>query len=157
MTAPAGPDAESWDAEFRPRAMSRAAVIVATAVALAGITVAVFNSRASGAVLRASDQIAMAGIALVLAGAVLLLTRPRLKVGPSGLAVRNLLDYRIIPWTEVAGFSFPPGRRWARIELPADEYVPVVAVQSIDRERAVTAMETVWDSMRRYRVTGGTA
>ena len=149
MTAPS-PGGE-WDAVFRARRLSRTARVVAAIIAIAGITVAVFNNRSSGAILRPADQIAMAGIALVLAGAVLVLTRPRLKVGPAGLAVRNLLDYRVIPWKQVVDFSFPPGRRWARIDLPADEYVPVVAVQSVDREYAVTAMETVWAAMERYR------
>ena len=149
MTAPS-PGGE-WDAVFRPRTLSRTAWVVAAIIAVAGITVAVFNNRSSGAILRPADQIAMAGIALVIAGALLVLTRPRLKVGPAGLAVRNLLDYRVIPWKQVVDFSFPPGRRWARIDLPADEYVPVVAVQSVDREYAVTAMETVWAAMERYR------
>ena len=140
-----------WDAVFFPRVLSRAARVVAAIIAVAGVTVAVFNNRSSGAVLRTADQIAMAGIALVIAGAVLVVTRPRLKVGAAGLAVRNLLDYRVIPWAQVVDFSFPPGRRWARIDLPADEYVPVVAVQSVDREHAVSAMETVWAAMERYQ------
>lgn len=151
MTAPSS----GWDAEFRPRTMSRVAYICAAVIVLAGVTVAIFNNRSSGAILRTADQIAMAGIALVLAAGMLVLTRPRLRVGPAGLAVRNLLDYRVIPWASVMDFSFPPGRRWARIDLPADEYVPVVAVQSLDRERAVTAMETVWEAMQRYRQPGG--
>lgn len=158
MTAPDSPisqDRVQWDAVFTARVLSRTARVVAAIIAVAGITVAIVNNRSSGAVLRAADQIAMAGIALVLAVAVLVLTRPRLKVGPAGLAVRNLLDYRVIPWSQVVDFSFPPGRRWARIDLPADEYVPVVAVQSVDREHAVAAMETVWESMRRYQDPAG--
>lgn len=142
---------DSWDAEFRPRTMSLIAVAVAALIAVAGIVVAVLNDRSSGAILRPADQVAMAGLALLLAGSVLLLTRPRLKVGPRGMAVRLLVEYRLIPWSEVVDFSFPPGRRWARIDLPANEYVPVVAIQSIDRDRAVQAMDTVRDLMARYR------
>ena len=142
---------DSWEAVFRPRRMSRIAVGVAAVIAVAGIVVAVLNNKSSGAILRTADQVAMGGLALLLAGAVLLLVRPRLKAGPAGLAVRTLLEYRIIPWSEVVDFSFPPGRRWARIDLPANEYVPVVAVQSIDGYRAVAAMDTVRDLMARYR------
>ncbi|MGI9124311.1 MAG: PH domain-containing protein [Mycobacterium sp.] len=131
--------------------MSLIACGVAGLIAVAGIIVAIFNNRSSGAVLRPADQIAMAGLALVLAGAILVLTRPRLKAGPNGLAVRNLLDYRVVPWSDVVDFSFPPGKRWARVELQANEYIPVVAVQSIDRERAVVAMDTVREMMARYR------
>ena len=147
MTEPDG----SWDAVFRPRMMSRIAIGVAAVIAVAGIIVAILNNRSSGAILRTADQVAMGGLALLLAGAVLLLLRPRLKAGPNGLAVRTLLDYRVIPWSEVVDFSFPPGRRWARIDLPANEYVPVVAIQSIDGEHAVAAMYTVRDLMARYR------
>ncbi|MDA0251458.1 MAG: PH domain-containing protein [Actinobacteria bacterium] len=147
MTEPDG----SWNVVFRPRMMSRIAIGVAAVIAVAGIIVAVLNNRSSGAILRTADQVAMGGLALLLAGAVLLLLRPRLKAGPNGLAVRTLLDYRVIPWSEVVDFSFPPGRRWARIDLPANEYVPVVAIQSIDGEHAVTAMDTVRALMARYR------
>ncbi len=141
----------TWDAVFRPRMMSLIAVVTAALITVAGITVAVLNNRSSGAFLRVADQVAMAGLALALAAAALLLTRPRLKVGPAGMAVRTLLDDRLIPWTEVVDVSFPPGRRWARIDLPANEYVPVVAIQLIDRERAVEAMDTVRELMARYR------
>ena len=147
MTEPDG----SWDAVFRPRMMSRIAIGVAAVIAVAGIIVAILNNRSSGAILRTADQVAMGGLALLLAGAVLLLLRPRLKAGPNGLAVRTLLDYRVIPWSEVVDFSFPPGRRWARIDLPANEYVPVVAIQSIDGEHAVAARVPVRDLMARYR------
>lgn len=147
MTPPDG----SWDAVFKPRTMSRAAYAVAALIAVAGITVAVFNDRSSGAILRTADQVAMGGLALLLAGSMLLLTRPRCKVGPAGLAVRNILEYRLIPWSQVVDVSFPPGRRWARIDLPANEYVPVVAIQSVDREYAVTAMDTIREAMDRYR------
>ena len=143
--------AGEWDAEFRPRTMSKIAYGVAGCIAVAGIVVAVLNDRASGAYLRPADQVAMGGLALLLAGAVLLLTRPRLRVGKSGLAVRNLVDYRLIDWAEVVDFSFPPGRRWARVDLAAHEYLPVVAVQLIDRDSAVAAMDTVRELLNRYQ------
>ena len=30
------------------------------------------------------------------------------------------------------GVSFPDGARWARLDLPDDEYVPVLAIQAVD-------------------------
>lgn len=139
-----------WDVVLRPRRVPLLARVTAAVIAVAGVLVAVFNNRASGAYLRVADQVAMAGIAFILAAAVLLLTRPRLKVGRQGLAVRNVLDYRLIPWREVVDVSFPPGRRWARIDLDNDEYMPVLAIQAIDKQRAVEAMDTVRDLMDRY-------
>lgn len=139
-----------WDAVFEPRVMSMTARIVAVVIAVAGLVVAVFNDRASGAYLRTADQVAMGALALIIAGSVLLLTRPRVKAGKSGLAVRNILGYRLIPWAEVVDVAFPPGKRWARVELDYDEYVPAVAIQSVDGEQAVAAMNTIRNLMDRY-------
>jgi hypothetical protein len=146
------PTTAAWDAEFRPRLVPRIAIGVAAVIALAGITVGIFNNRSSGAYLRVADQIAYAGIAVVLAGAIVaVLTRPRLRVGAAGLAVRNVLEERLIPWPAVVDVTFPPGKRWARIELQAYEYIPVLAIQVADREQAVDAMDTVRDLMAQYR------
>jgi len=141
-----------WDAEFKPHRISTYAYVTASAIATAGIVVGLLSKgKSTGAVVRTADQFALAGLALVIAGAILLLTRPRLRVGPAGLAVRNLVDYRLIPWTDVAAISFPPGRRWARVDLEFNEYVPVLAIQTLDRERAVAAMDMVRELMTRYR------
>ena len=141
-----------WDAEFRPRLVPRIAWGIAAVIALAGIVVGVFNKSSSGAFLRAADQVAYAGLAIVLAAAIVAVaTRPRLRIGAPGLAVRNVLDERLIPWAEVVDVSFPQGKRWARVDLQAYEYVPVLAIQVADRDRAVDAMDTVRDLMGRYR------
>lgn len=52
------------------------------------------------------------------------------------------------------GVSFPPGKRWARLELPDDEYIPLVAIQSADKEAAVEAMRTLRILVARYRPPG---
>jgi len=100
--------------------------------------------------MRVWDQIAWGGLALLIAAAVLILTRPRVRVGPAGLLVRNVLEDKLIPWPDVVDVSFPPGKRWARVDLDSNEYVPVVAIQSVDREHAVEAMDTVRELMARY-------
>ncbi|MXO40548.1 hypothetical protein C3469_18310 [Mycobacterium kansasii] len=105
----------------------------------------------TGVVLRTADQVAMGALGLIFAGAVLLLTRPRLRVGAAGLSVRNILGYKLIHWNDVVAVSFPSGSRWARIDLPDDEYIPVMAIQAVDKERAVAAMDTVRTLLARYR------
>jgi Bacterial PH domain len=67
------------------------------------------------------------------------------------VAVRNLLGYRLIPWADVVGVTFPLGARWARVDLPDDEYVPVMAIQAVDKARAVDAMDSVRGLLDRYR------
>ena len=54
--------------------------------------------------------------------------------------VRNLLGPRRLPWALVLAVSFPDGTPWARLELPEDEYVAVMAIQAADKQHAVTAL-----------------
>ncbi|BBZ14100.1 PH domain-containing protein [Mycobacterium branderi] len=145
----ANPD---WDAEVRPHLTPYFAYTAAFVIAAAHIAVGLMlKIRSSGVIFQTADQVAMAVLGLVLAGLVLLFARPRLRVGPAGLSVRNLLGYRMVPWSEVVGVSFPAGARWARIDLPDDEYIPLMAIQAVDKDRAVDAMETVRTLMARYQ------
>jgi hypothetical protein len=143
---------EAWDVELRPHLTPKFAYVAAFLIAAAHIAVGLLlKIKSSGVVFQTADQVAMAVLGLLLAGAVLLLARPRLRVGPAGLAVRNVLNYRLVPWSDVVGVSFPAGRRWARIDLPDDEYIPVTAIQAVDKERAVEAMDTVRSLLAQYR------
>ncbi|OBJ07538.1 hypothetical protein A5625_16605 [Mycobacterium sp. 1465703.0] len=146
------PDREIWDAVLRPHrtplfAYGAAFLIAVTHIAL-GLLLKVGST---GVVFQTADQVAIAALGLVIAGAVLLFTRPRLRVGPAGVSVRNLLGDKLIEWPDVAGVSFPVGHRWARIDLPDDEYIPVMAIQAVDKGRAVQAMDTVRSLVTRYR------
>jgi Bacterial PH domain len=143
---------EVWDVELRPHRMPVFVYIAAFLIAAAHIVVGLLlKIKSSGVIFHTSDQVAMAVLGLLIAGGVLLFARPRLRVGPAGLSVRNLFGYKLIPWADVVGVSFPPGTRWARIDLPDDEYVPLMAIQAVDKERAVDAMDTVRALLARYR------
>ncbi|BBX73890.1 PH domain-containing protein [Mycobacterium shinjukuense] len=143
---------DDWDVVVRPHWTPFFAYVAAFLIAAAHIAGGLLlKVGSSGVVFQTADQVALGGLGLVLAGAVLLFARPRLRVGPPGLCVRNLLGYRLIPWSEVAGVSFPSGSRWARIDLPEDEYIPVLAIQAVDKDRAVAAMDTVRSLLARYR------
>ena len=132
----------------RPRKVRVIAGIVAV-VLLAAFTAAglLMLRTHTGAYFTLSDQVAMIGIGVFLAGGALWFTRPRVRADAEGVEVRNLLGARRFPWAEVEQVSFPDGSPWARLELPHDEYVPVVAIQAIDGEHAVTAMR----ELRRIR------
>jgi Bacterial PH domain len=141
-----------WDIEIRPHltpyfAYGAAVVIVAIHVAVG----ALLKVRSTGVIFQTADQVAIALLGVVIAGLVLLFARPRLRVGAPGVAVRNLFGYRLIPWSDVVGVSFPVGARWARVDLPDDEYVPVMAIQAVDKQRAVDAMDRVRNLLDRYR------
>jgi Bacterial PH domain len=141
-----------WDAELRPHLTPLFAYAAAFLIAAAHIVVGLLlKIRSSGVIFQTADQVAMGALGLVIAGVVLLFARPRLRIGAAGLSVRNLLSDRLIPWSEVVDVSFPGGSRWARVDLPDDEYIPVMAIQAVDKDRAVHAMDTVRSLLARYR------
>jgi hypothetical protein len=93
----------------------------------------------TGVYFQISDQVAMVGIGVALAAGALLFARPRVRADADGIEVRNMLGARRFQWDVVEHVSFPDGSAWARLELPDDEFVPILAVQAIDGERAVAA------------------
>ncbi len=113
------PEPERWDVVLRPHRtplfVYGAAVLIAAAHIVLGLLLKVGST---GVVFRTSDQVAIAVLGLVIAGVVLLFARPRLRIGPAGVSVRNLLGDKLIEWPDVVGVSFPVGHRWARIDLP---------------------------------------
>lgn len=140
-----------WDFEVRSRKSARYAMIAAGVLVAVHVTLAVLlRTSATGVYFRLVDQFAMAGIGLLLACGVLLLTRPRLRVGPRGIAVRNILGERVVEWDLDQGLSFPEGSAWARIELPDDEYVPVMAIQANDGDHAVYAVRKFRELEAKY-------
>jgi hypothetical protein len=146
------PGSNDWDVVCRPHltplfAYGAAFVILAAHIA-GGLMLKIGST---GVVFQTADQVAMGLLGVLLAGMVLLLARPRLRIGSAGFSVRNLLGDKLIPWQDVVGVSFPAGSRWARIDLPDDEYIPVMAIQAVDRERAVDAMDSVREQLARYR------
>lgn len=149
MTKPIDPE---WDLACRPRLTPMfaygAAILILVAHIAGGLLLKVGRT---GVVFQTADQVAMGILGVVLAGAILLLTRPRLRVGRAGLSVRNVLGDKLVPWSDVVGVSFPVGSRWARIDLPDDEYIPVMAIQAVDKDRAVDAMDAVRRQLARYR------
>ncbi|MCV7066563.1 PH domain-containing protein [Mycolicibacterium farcinogenes] len=143
---------DSWDVDIRPHRTPYFAYGAALIILLAHVTVGLLLKVGStGVVFQTSDQVGIALLGAIIAGVVLLFARPRLRIGPSGVAVRNLVSFKVIPWHDVLGVSFPVGARWARLDLPDDEYIPVMAIQAIDKGRAVQAMDQVRDAIDRYR------
>jgi hypothetical protein len=126
---------------IRPTRVRWAAWIAA--VALFGVMTAVavlLRNVSTGVYFRTADQVAMVLLGLLMALGVLALTLARVRADADGVEVRNLLITRWLPWSEVVEVSFPAGSRWARLELPDDEYLPVSAIQLADGQRAVAAI-----------------
>jgi hypothetical protein len=133
---------------FRPYKARVIAVVVAVLFVAVFVVVAVLlRNSSTGVNFYVSDQVAMAGIGLVLAAGALWFARPRVRADHDGVEIRNMLGTHRYGWSDIRAVSFPDGSPWARLELPGDEYVPILAVQAIDGEHAVTAMR----ELRRLR------
>jgi hypothetical protein len=129
----------------RPRRVTQLAwagsvLIVALFVAIA----VVLRNTDTGVYFRFADQVSMVVMGLLFAAGLLLLTRPRVRADADGIEVRNIVVKRQLRWEDVEYIAFPDGASWARLDLPDDEYLAVLAVQSVDREHAV-------DGIRRLR------
>lgn len=136
-----------WDLEVRPRRAVRTAWVVAVVIAVL-FTIAGALTRQPD--LPGIDQIAIAGVGWLIAAAVLLLTRPRVRVGATGVVVRNILSDTEFQWPVIRGVSIPDKKAWARLELVGDEYIPMLAFRVNDGEHAVRAMDQFRELGARY-------
>lgn len=129
---------------IRPRRALIMCSVLAVALLAAFVVVAVLlrNSH-TGVVFEASDQIAMIGIGVALSAGTMLFGNARVRADATGIEVRNVLARRSFTWDQVLSISFPDGASWARLELPDDEYFSVMAVQAVDRARAVAAVRAL--------------
>lgn len=128
-------------------------IVIPVAVALVVIFTVVgllLKSGSTGVEFGTSDKIAVIGIGLALAAGSLVFVRPKVVADAEGIAVRNALWGQTVPWSLIRAVSFPDGAPWARLELPSDEYVPVVAIQAMDGERAVVAIRELRALHRKY-------
>ena len=94
----------------------------------------------TGVHFRLADQVAIVLLGLLIAAGILLLARPRVRADARGVEVRNVGLPRYLPWTQVLAVAFPDGASWARLDLPHDEYLAVMAVQAVDGQHAVAGI-----------------
>jgi hypothetical protein len=138
--APAGPE----PVVTRPRKVLIFAWVGAVAtVVLFTVLAAVLRNTQTGVYFRFADQVALVLLGLLIAGGLLLLARPRVRADGDGIEVRNILTTHRYPWADVQRVAFPDGASWARLDLPDDEYVSVLAIQAVDGTRAVDAITRV--------------
>lgn len=129
---------------------------------LAGLVLVVFavigaalRGGPQGAVqFRLADQLAMTLLGALAAGAVLLLTRPRVVADAQGVRVRNVLGETMLPWGVVESVRFDDGNPWASLDLHDDDTVALLAVQANDGERAVEAVMALRRLLRESQQDG---
>jgi hypothetical protein len=119
---------------------SIAAAIVVGSMVIVGLLLRDTNE---GVEFRTSDQIGLIGVGLILGGVIMTAARPRLRVDRTGLWIRNVFGESFTPWQLVTRVAYPQGAPWAQLMMPDDEVKPVMAIQAMDRGRAVQALEEV--------------
>ena len=75
------------------------------------------------------------------APAILALGRSRVDADAEGVRVRNIVVRHELPWTAVRAVAFARTSAWATLQLENDDEVALLAVQAVDKERAVRAVE----------------
>ena len=90
---------------------------------------------------RTSDQVAMVGLGVVLAAGILFLGRSRVDADADGVHVRNIVVHHQLPWQAVRAVRFERKSAWASLLLENGDEISLLAVQAVDREHAVRAVE----------------
>jgi cytochrome c biogenesis protein CcdA len=90
---------------------------------------------------RTSDQFAIVGLGLVIAAGLVFLGRSRVDADATGVRVRNVVVHHQLPWQAVRAVRFERKSAWASLLLENGDEVSLLAVQAVDREHAVRAVE----------------
>jgi len=137
--------------QVRPRRITILASIAATLVIGSMVVIGLLlRDTNEGVTFTVNDQVGLIGIGLVLGGVIMTAARPRLRADQDGMSVRNVFGETFVPWPLVVRVAFPSGAHWAELQMPDDEVKAVMAIQAMDRGRAVTALERLRALHHRY-------
>ncbi|MBM7369109.1 PH domain-containing protein [Gordonia hydrophobica] len=145
------PASGEWDYEYKPLWMKRAAWVAIAVVMIIHLTFGLLlDISYTGVNVGWSDKLSLIGVGVLISAVILYLTRARVRVGPRGVGVLNLVSERVFGWDEVLGLEYPEKGSWARLVFPNDEHIPVMAIQARDGDLAVAAMNRIREFGARY-------
>ena len=87
------------------------------------------------------DQVAIGGLGLILGVGIALLGRSRVDADADGIRVRNVVMTRELGWRSIRAVRFDRKSSWASLLLENGDETALLAVQAVDREHAVRAVE----------------
>jgi Bacterial PH domain len=115
------------------------AAVIVVVMAVAGL---LLSSPAPGElVVHTSDRIALIALGGILGAGVLALGRSRVDADLTGVRMRNVVGRQELPWSAVREVRFARKAWWASLLLENDDEIALFAVQVVDGEHAVRAME----------------
>ena len=126
-----------------PRVMRLAGAAVAVVVVLVMSYVALTLPSSSTGVVAFGpvDQVSVACLGVLAGAGFLWLGRSRVDADADGIRWRNVAISHELPWTAVRSVRFDRKSPWATLLLRNQDEVALFAVQAVDRERAVAAVE----------------
>ncbi|MEJ3749493.1 PH domain-containing protein [Actinomycetes bacterium KLBMP 9797] len=89
------------------------------------------------------DQIAMIGLGILFALGILIFARPRIEADARGIRVRNLVGGYDLSWDLIRAVRWGRGAPWASLELDDEELVPMLALQTVDKQYAVDGVRAL--------------
>ena len=101
---------------FRPRKIRRVAWVLAPVVVAFSVVLGLALSGATGengGVFQPSDQVAMVGLGLLGAAALLIFTRPKVEADEQHIKIQNVIGGYDLPWAIVRAVRFDRGSPWA--------------------------------------------
>ena len=135
----------------RPRRITIYAGVASAIVVGVSVYVSItLRSGDTGVIFRTSDAVAVMLLGVLFAAGLMLVGRPRLRISADGMWVRNILGEKFVPWPLVRRLAFPEGSNWAQLEMADDEQMPVMAIQAMDRQRAVESLRTARSLIDRF-------
>jgi hypothetical protein len=120
-----------------------AAAVVVIAMMYAALTL---KSSSTGVVRFGTvDEFAIAGIGLVVGAGLLALGRSRVDADAEGIRFRNIALGHELPWTAVRAVAFERKAPWASLVLRNGDEVALLALQAVDKQRTLRAVEGLRD------------
>jgi hypothetical protein len=87
-----------------------------------------------------ADQVAMVVLGVLLGCGALIFTRAKVDADTERIRVRNPIGSYDLPWAVVRRVRFDENSPWASLDLADDDTVAVMAVQAVDKDRAVAVI-----------------
>ncbi|GAB2853952.1 PH domain-containing protein [Streptomyces deserti] len=124
---------------FRP-GRTRAVLLTAAVAIFVVITVVAMLLKQLGP----GERLSFVFTAALLAGVLLLLSRPKVVADESGVTVVNLTSRRHLEWAEILQVNLRPGDPWVFLNLSDGTSLPALGIQpGIAKQRAIADARTL--------------